>query len=240
MVDKVRTPPIPYVLGGRSAKGTDCVNLIGWAFDSLGGRKIQRTSTEFCMIDMQTLGSLKAVKDNGGLFPGMALAIYEGPTARWPKGSYSHVGVYVGPIKGLLTPDGKQADVVHASASRGCVCGSTLANGWTHAGLIKDTDYRDDITAPSNTVNSEDVSPDISIEPGPGEVKVFTSNGKGVRLRRNPRIVENPTNVICTIPEGSILRIIDKVQGWVKIPYGIHEGWAMTDYLKFSEEEHGA
>ena len=131
---KARTPAIPYKEGGRSDAGTDCINLVGWCVEELGGEKsdIPRGSNTAWRTAMQWRGTLAGAKAQGKLLPGALLYICDGPTADWPDGDYSHVGIYIGQ-EGL--------EVVHASASRGGVYPSTLKNGWTHVAWLAVVSY---------------------------------------------------------------------------------------------------
>lgn len=103
------------------------------------------------------LTTLKEAK-KAGLRPGMALFIHE-DGGDYPKkyhadglGNFSHVGLYAGE-DALIDTDkyGKprSCNVVHSSATMGRVAGSTLQNGWTHAGYFREIEYGDgDSAAP--------------------------------------------------------------------------------------------
>ena len=153
ILGKVRSPAIPYKLGGRSDKGTDCINLIGWAMQELGGRDVPRGSNETWNKGMAWRGTLSEAKRLGKLVPGTILYIdYAKPAggSDGTPGKMDHAAVYVGPGHGIKTPDGKAGDVVHASASRGGVYPSTLANAYTHAAWLTGVDYgTTDVTEPS-------------------------------------------------------------------------------------------
>ena len=69
---------------------------------------------------------LETAKALGLLRPGALLAIWQaGYNARYgdDEGDCSHIGIYAGD---------DDCEVIHSSATRGKVCASTLANGWTH------------------------------------------------------------------------------------------------------------
>ncbi|MDR0396681.1 MAG: C40 family peptidase, partial [Oscillospiraceae bacterium] len=138
-VEKVRTPAIPYVLGGRSPAGTDCINLVGWCVEELGGKKadVPRGSNTAWRTIMQGTWTLREAQRLGKLVPGALVYICDSPTPQWPDGDYGHVGVYVGKQKGWAADQ----VIVHASASRGGVYQSTIKNAWTHVAWMKIIDY---------------------------------------------------------------------------------------------------
>jgi len=166
ILGKVRSPAIPYRLGGRSDSGTDCINLIGWAMKELGGQDVPRGSNEAWNKSMAWKGTLAEAKKQGKLVPGTILYIdYQKPPggSNGTPGKMDHAAVYVGSGHGIKTPDGKAGDVVHASASRGGVYPSTLANGYTHAAWLAGVDYTGADTlsnqSPSQSgLNSQDES----------------------------------------------------------------------------------
>jgi len=159
ILGKVRTPAIPYKLGGRGDSGTDCINLIGWAMQELGGQDVPHGSNEAWNKNMAWRGTLAEAKQQGKLVPGTILYIDYAATpggSDGTPGKMDHAAVYVGSGHGIKTPDGKAGDVVHASASRGGVYPSTLANGYTHAAWLAGVDYSgastSSIQSPSQSV----------------------------------------------------------------------------------------
>ena len=251
VVSKVRTPMIPYVLGGRSDKGTDCINLVAWCMNELGGRAVSRGSNTAWREDMANTWELPFAKKSGLLLPGTLLFIADPPTAKWPDGDYGHAGVFVGDGYRLKTPDGKLGNVVHASASRGGVYPSTLQNGWTHAAWLEGVDYGNTIgagsdTSPDNRNGSGDVgaggasgiaSP--TMEPGPDEAKVITTSS-GLNLRKFPDAKSAP---IKEMPKGTIVKVLGIADGWAQVRWDVapglwHIGWCRiekdgVDYLSF-------
>jgi len=242
-------PPIPYVLGGRTRAGTDCSNLIRLMLREMGGKDIQAGSNSMWashVINRAFIHAGGTNKGGGHLVPGALLFMdYASPvnqTAAGTPGSMDHVGIYVGPVPGLLTPDGKQADVVHASSSRGMVCGSTLKNAWTHVAWLKGVDY-DTPSLPSTSADlpaqaepgqyavvTEDTYLYPAI-PGPGEAMVTKD---GVRMRKQPKIVDGTNhNRICTVPNGTIMPILEQHKDWTRLEYGIHKAWIRNDMLAF-------
>jgi len=168
ILGKVRTPAIPYKLGGRSDSGTDCINLIGWAMQELGGQDVPRGSNEAWNKSMAWRGTLAEAKRLGKLVPGTILYIdYQKPAggSNGTAGKMDHAAVYVGPGYGIKTPDGKAGDVVHASASRGGVFPSTQANGFTHAAWLNGVDYVGE-SAPSVQAPAQPQKPPAHVEAG--------------------------------------------------------------------------
>jgi len=159
ILGKVRSPAIPYRLGGRSDNGTDCINLIGWAMQELGGQDVPRGSNEAWNKSMTWRGTLAEAKRLGKLVPGTILYIdYMKPPggSNGTPGKMDHAAVYIGPGHGIKTPDGKAGDVVHASASRGGVYPSTQANGYTHAAWLNGVDYDGTKTSTNQSSNQSD------------------------------------------------------------------------------------
>ena len=158
VLGKVRTPAIPYKLGGRSDAGTDCINLIGWAMQELGGQDVPRGSNEAWNKNMTWRGTLAEAKRLGKLVPGAILYIDYATSSGGSDGTpgkMDHVAVYVESGHGVITPASKAGDVVHASASRGGVYPSTLANGFTHAAWLAGVDYVSmDLGPASGTVHT--------------------------------------------------------------------------------------
>lgn len=211
MLDKVRTPPIPYVLGGRSAKGTDCINLIGWCMTELGGRAVSRGSNKAWREDMVWTSTLKEAKEQGRLVPGTLLFIDYG------GGAMDHCGLYIGDAK---------AEVIHASSSRAGVYPSTLKNGWTHVAWLKGVEY-------SVIAGDMPISP---VEPGLGQAVVATKD-TGLRLRKDASTKGAP---VCEMPKGAVVDVLDVSNGWANVRYTAmngmpHIGWCSADFLRFGQ-----
>ena len=128
-----------------------CVRQAGGRMDYLGTNDMARRAA--------WLGTLDEARAQGRLVPGAGLLIREATEANLPAryagdglGDFSHVGLYVG--ENALTDTDKNGrrracDVVHSSATMGRVAGSTLQNGWTHAGYFREIEYGDgDSAAP--------------------------------------------------------------------------------------------
>ena len=140
----------------RSYDEMDCQGMIEEAVRKAGGSMSYSGSNAMARA-VSGLTTLKEAK-KAGLRPGMALFIHE-DGGDYPKkyhadglGNFSHVGLYAGE-DALIDTDkyGKprSCNVVHSSATMGRVAGSTLQNGWTHAGYFREIEYGDgDSAAP--------------------------------------------------------------------------------------------
>ena len=140
----------------RSYDDMDCQGMIEEAVRKAGGSMSYSGSNAMARA-VSGLTTLKEAK-KAGLRPGMALFIHE-DGGDYPKkyhadglGNFSHVGLYAGE-DALIDTDkyGKprSCNVVHSSATMGRVAGSTLQNGWTHAGYFREIEYGDgDSAAP--------------------------------------------------------------------------------------------
>lgn len=140
----------------RSYDEMDCQGMIEEAVRKAGGSMSYSGSNAMARA-VSGLTTLKEAK-KAGLRPGTALFIHE-DGGDYPKeyhadglGNFSHVGLYAGE-DALIDTDkyGKprSCNVVHSSATMGRVAGSTLQNGWTHAGYFREIEYGDgDSAAP--------------------------------------------------------------------------------------------
>lgn len=228
--EKVRTPAIPYVLGGRSEKGTDCINLVGWCVQELGGRRddIPKGSNSAWKTSMQATWTLQEAQRQNKLIPGALVYICDAPTSKWPDGDYGHVGVYVG----------RQASwaadqvIVHASASRSGVYPSTLKNAWTHVAWLKCVAYDKASGGGSIPLTDGGSSAEAAVKPGEGDAvmsiaRVATS-GSALNIRKNPS-----TNgmKLGTIPNGTLIEVIQSQGDWIRTRFSAIEGWVSTQYL---------
>jgi hypothetical protein len=241
-------PPIAYVLGGRTRQGTDCSNLIRLIIKELGGQDIQAGSNTLWNTHVRDQafchegGTLKF----GGLLPGDLLFIdYNNPVtqnANGTPGKMDHVGIYIGETTGLLTPDGQPATVVHASLSRGMVCGSTLKNAWTHRARLKvlaiDFSPSNDGNPQPEQVNNSLLAPRLPTQTAPesGQAKIVTNDKKGLNLRKQPEVRKD--NGIKTMPDSAIVDVLRVWGEWAEVRYvhwdGVkHVGWCRAEFLLF-------
>lgn len=145
---QVAAQALQYAQEKRSYQEMDCQAMIEAAVRACGG-KMDYTGSNAMARAVTGLMPLSEAK-KAGLQVGMALFIHEDGGSYPAKyhadglGNFSHVGLYAG--ENALTDVDKKGreracNVVHSSASMGRVAGSTLANGWTHAGYFKEIDY---------------------------------------------------------------------------------------------------
>lgn len=139
---------LQYAQEKRSYQEMDCQAMIEAAVRACGGKMDYAGSNAMARAVTGLMPLSEAKK--AGLQVGMALFIHEDGGSYPAKyhadglGNFSHVGLYAG--ENALTDVDKKGreracNVVHSSASMGRVAGSTLANGWTHAGYFKEIDY---------------------------------------------------------------------------------------------------
>ena len=158
-------------------------------------------------------GTLGEAKLYGKLKKGTAVFIHDNgePPKRYQSdglGNFSHVGMYVGD-KGYYDPDKKQwCDVIHSSKSRGKACGSTLKNGWTHAGVLKIMNEGGDV--PMQTMY------------------VTSTNGGNVNLRSGMSV--NSTRM-ASLPVGTEVQAGEASNGWTPVVYNGMAGYIMNAYL---------
>ncbi|MDR2657140.1 MAG: SH3 domain-containing protein [Oscillospiraceae bacterium] len=246
-VEKVTVPPIPYLQGGRSAKGTDCINLVGWCVQQLGGKAadVPRGSNTAWRSVMQWTGTLDEARSQGRLIPGALVYIRDAPTAKWPDGDYGHAGVYVGKQAGWAA----EQVIVHASASRGGVYPSTIKNAWTHVAWLECVDYAakevspmppDEPNPTGQTVQPIETYPALESAtpiavPAPpirtASIPARLVVTQALRMREAPN---SQGKYMLTIPGGSIVEAAAGVNGWYQTQWTAngrtYTGWISSDY----------
>ena len=185
-----RTPPIPYAMGETTPKGMDCRGLVVYLLRQLGCPSY-RTAGATSMWNEDCLG--KRPLAQAELRPGDLLFIRDGDTSE-------HMGVYCG---------APGCEVVHASATKGCVCASTLQNGWTHAARHRLIDY--------GKVGEE--GDDMAAE------YIVRAQG-GLRQRRTPG-----GEYMQMIPDGTRLSVSQTQGDWAQVSYKEYTGWVSAAYL---------
>lgn len=239
ILDKVRTPAIPYVLGGRSDKGTDCINLIAWVMQELGGKSVERGSNKAWQANLKAgryTATLEGAQSARMLLPGSILYIdYTKPPggATGTAGTMDHAGVFVGDGHGIKTPDGRPGNVVHASLSRGGVYPSTLQNAWTHVLWLDGVDYVGSNAAAlggAPVVGGSVPAPaaPAQIGPGPGQAMVVTTTS-GLILRHVAG--QKTPGKDKTMPIGTVVSVLRVEGDWAQVRWEVkpglwHEGWA--------------
>jgi hypothetical protein len=122
--------------------------------------------------------------------------------------------------------------IVHATPP--AVKADTKLGGWTHWGLLKGVAYEDGESEQTHGRTAQVLPPPMQRNPGPGEATIV---GNGVRMRAG---VGTRFSVIVTVPEGTILRILGRANGWTQVQYDVrpglwHTGYIRDDLLKFEE-----
>ena len=186
-----RTPPIPYAMGGTTPQGMDCRGLVVYLLRQLGHP------------DYRTAGATSMWRDDcvdkrplaqADLRHGDLLFIRSGEVSE-------HMGVYCG---------APSCEVVHASATKGCVCASTLKNGWTHAARHRLIDYDSADREGGDSMAAE---------------YIVRAQG-GLRQRKTPG-----GTYMQMIPDGTRLAALQTQGDWTQVSYGGFTGWVSTAYL---------
>lgn len=202
---------IPYTGGGETLAGMDCQGLVEYCVRACGGSMSFSGSNDMFRNACAWLGTLAEAKAQGKLVPGTALFILEqdgGEPAKYKAdglGNASHVGLYT-------DTGGTGPEVVHASASRGCVAASTLKNAWTHVGWLKAVDY-----------GTEGTVTDMS-----GWAVTVADSGTTV----NMRTASNGAYML-KIPLGAQVPVAARSAGWAKVRYNGFDGWVDEQYLRY-------
>ena len=149
---------------GIAYRELDCQAFVEACVADCGGAMAYAGSNDMARNGVSWLGTLAEARAAGRLIPGAALFIHEsngGEPARYRAdglGNYSHVGLYAG-ANALTDTDRngvlRACDAVHSSATMGRVAGTTLQNGWTHAGWFKAIDYGAGAAAEANASAQE-------------------------------------------------------------------------------------
>ena len=108
----------------------------------------------------------------------------------------------------------------------------TSIKGWTYAGELMAVDYSDQ--------PDPGPDPDPGPEPEPSYARVWSENGKPVKMRAKPSA---NCNLYDYVPYGSIVEVLAKdcstdKQGnkWSQISYGSRDGWyMMSEFLLFND-----
>lgn len=200
-----RVPPILY-------SQEDCQQFIeatiyragGTPKDYLGSNDMYRNAC----TNVIPLGEAIAGRK---LVPGMALFIVGmdgGEPAKYKddgKGNASHVGWYTGGIY----------EVVHSSSSNGQVSPSTLKNGWTHAGWLKEVDYGEAApeqpSAPAITIAYIDLPADETVF---HRISPKSSSKWWGRIRGQEQV-----------------ELVSVSGGWARVRYGGHDGYVMAEFV---------
>lgn len=214
---------------GNSYKEEDCVHavVINLIRNCAGGDKSYRTAgcTELWksinksgkyrhITKCMTISEAK----QSGLLIGDLPVIYNSGT-----GICEHIAYYMGGIGGY--------ECIHSSKSKGCVCGTTLANGFTH--VLRHRDITG-VNADATTQDTEKL-PEQEREERDMDVLYYakvSTKGGALNLRRNPEMGQN---IICEIPYGTELPVIKNDHPeWTMVSYNGTTGYVSSGYLTYS------
>lgn len=237
-------------LVGTPYNELDCQAAIEEAVKRAGGSMNYRGSNDMAR-NVAWLGTLEnAYATFGEPIPvGIALFINEEVSASTPEkyksdglGDFTHVGLYAGP-KALKDKNKygftRNCDVVHSSASMGRVAGSTLSNGWTHAGIFKEYDCGVEIDE-GLTLGVESEIAELAEEdesPSPQRTEnaygtVTSADGNPVKVREKPEkgaIYKYKADV------GTRVQILGEKNGFYKIMYNGKARWMMKEFVELEE-----
>lgn len=201
-----RNPPILYAEEDCQAFVENTVKRAGGDMgDYRGSNDMYRNACDKIM-------TLEDARIEGVIMPGTVLFIVEqdgGEPGRYKAdglGNASHIGIY----------SGGQYEVVHSSASRGRVAASTLKNGWTHAGWLKEIDYG----GRPQEENQEVVQVSTGYIDLPAEENVF--------LRISP---SKKSAWFARVPGQAAVDIVSTSGGWTRVRWGGHDGYVMSEFI---------
>ena len=162
--------------------------------------------------------SCKTIKQaqQDGLLIGDLPVIYDANT-----GKCEHIAYYMGGIGGY--------ECIHSSASSGCVCGTTLKNGFTHVLRHRDIEGVTNEQSDQNvTIGSMDEVKNMNVL---YYVNVAT-NGGALNLRSAPKIEKN---ILCQIPFGAEMAVLKETSNeWLYVQYGNAIGYVSRGYTAFA------
>jgi cell wall-associated NlpC family hydrolase len=158
---------IPYVLGGASPTGMDCIGLVQWSVRECGGESNYVGSNDMWRRGLAWSDTIAEAQEQGKLVPGAAVYVVKCDGSEPGKykgdgyGNACHVGMYCG---------APNAEIVSASSVKKKVNAITLAQGWTHAAWLKSVDYSADAV---ESVQDEPTQPEIDMEKAIAAAKAF-------------------------------------------------------------------
>ena len=184
---EVAAKAIAAVAEGHAYADMDCQALVEYCVNQCGGSMAYAGSNAMAR-SVAYMATLQNAKAEGKLVPGAGLLIHEEDESGLPAkyqadglGDFSHVGLYVG--ENALTDTDKNGksrscSTVHASASRGRVCGGTISGGWTHVVLFKEIDYSG-LDIPSGVVVGGTLTAEDTVKETPEGIATTTkTDGK--------------------------------------------------------------
>ncbi len=218
-----RVPPIPYVMSGETERGMDCQGLVEFCVRANGGTMNFSGSNDMIRRACTGIYTVSEARGRGLIAPGWLVYILKQDGREPDKykgdgvGNASHVGLYVGQTG---------AETVHASYSKGIVCPTLLANGWTHCGPAKAIEYAAGAT-----------EPDPLDDDTPYSATVDTGDSlKGLNFRMTPSARAAKVPGCEEIPKGATVTVLEHVNSaWARVNYNGFGGYAMRQYLRESK-----
>lgn len=224
-----------YRTGGTGRDGTcDCIGLVMGAMYALGHSEYpMHSSNYFVRREVDNLLRVDAMEDD--LQPGMLLfkARSDGNPRydlheRYRQGGryftgdvldYYHVGVVTG-----VNP----LEITHCTSTGmtdGIARDGTL-DSWTHAGMVRGVDYREDAAA-----SAEEAVETAADVPIPNLAVVYSENREPVRLRRTPA-TDAGYNTIAKVPFGAEVTVLESSDDWATITWNGQSGYMQRQYLR--------
>ena len=205
----MRDPPITYIQEDCQAFIEATVRRAGGKMrDYAGSNDMYRNAcTEVIALEEAIAGRK--------LVPGMVLFIVSrdgGEPIQYKgdgRGNASHVGWFTG----------GGCEVVHSSQSRGGVFASTLKNGWTHAGWLREVDYGE-AEAPVTPAATPSLPVSVAFIDLPADETVFH------------RISPSSSSAwFARIRGGEQVELVSVRDGWARVRYSGHEGYVMAEFV---------
>ncbi len=201
----VRDPPITY---GQE----DCQGFIEGTVRRAGGEmKDYAGSNDMFRHACTEVIPLGEAIGSRRLVPGMVLFIVShdgGEPDKYKgdgRGNASHVGWYTGGIH----------EAVHSSATKGQVAASTLRNGWTHAGWLREVAY-------GEAEKPVDAAPAASI------AYINLPEDETVFHRISP---SSSSKWFARIRGQQQVELVSVRDGWAKVRCGGHDGYVMAGFV---------
>lgn len=197
----------------RNCKGGDRLYRCGGCtelWNSINNSSKYRYITERLTID-------EAKRD--GLLIGDLPVIYDESSRKC-----EHIAYYMGGIGGY--------ECIHSSASKGCVCGTTLKNGFTH--ILR---HRLIVGVPASSVGSEPETIEETEESTMAQYTgygIVTTDGGNLNIRSS---ASTRSVIIDRIPNGERVKILADKGGWYRVSYANSVGYVSAEYITLEAED---
>ncbi len=181
---------------------TDCSGLFKWAFSELGG-SIAHGSNSIWEKHCSSRGTLASGKRADGNPLLPGTAVFT-----FTNGRRGHIGLYVG-----------GNDVIEAAGARaGVTVGSITDRKWTAWGELRSVDYH---SSQNPEKKGETLMAKVVLPEGAG--------GASVNLRRQG---SGKAELVCRVPVGAEVDVLEDCAGWCLIRYAGQTGWMMSSFLE--------